>query len=351
MLYHPVTLKLLYEWKLADEKDVPLDLLALLVDNRTSVDYGELHEILYGYKRSKLKKKEKIAGLKSIVKNKFTFKKSLGVEPGLGSRCLLVDLNGVSHGVRKLLRYNRKRKGKDPFPASEIDPPETPNKRREPEPGVNTLKFPKMDERRGRMHSTLGPFVPITFESNTAVCTSDPRSMETIRMRKDIQDPKKLVFFKFHGELKPPIYHFKVSKTRRRNSLKRIPEVLDYDEDSGWEDDGDAETIGTSGEDDEEADESSREWIESGSESVELSRSSKKPSLMFPDVKFKVLVEGDFWLSLPLTERDSFPQECMEAFKMGLDGAADPLSYARAFGRKHMIKPSVTAKHLKTMEQ
>jgi hypothetical protein len=354
MLYHPVTLKLLYEWKMAREEMVPLDLMALLVDSRTSVDYEELHGLLYKYKKSRLRKKERIAALRSIIRDKFAFRENsdAGTEQG-GPFCyLLTDMNEVCSEVRKLLKSTRKHRRAASrtisLPASEVDMPEMPSKKRQASTSINTLRFTKIDEKRERAAcSTLGPFVPIVFDEDIVMCSSDPRAMKTVRMRRDIQDPKRLVFFKFHDRLRPPVYHFRPPRVRRRNSLRAIPEVLDYEEDSDWEDGEDAETIGSSGDDDDDVEESSQEWIDSDSGSVELTKSSKRPSLVFPAVKFNVVDEDEYWRSLPLTERDHLPQDCMDSLMKGLEEAEDVLAYARAFGRRHMIKFSVINRHLK----
>eukprot|EP00919_Chromeraceae_sp_WS-2016_P016481 GHVR01039436.1.p1 GENE.GHVR01039436.1~~GHVR01039436.1.p1 ORF type:complete len:159 (+),score=17.04 GHVR01039436.1:255-731(+) len=143
---------------------------------------------------------------------------------------------------------------------------------------------------------------------------------------------------------------FRTEKLNVRSRLARLPQILDYDCDSDWEDEEEAEIIDSMEEDSDDIEESSQEWIDSDVENVELTKSNKKPSLTIPSCKFTIFASfPESWLQLPLIERDIFPEEYLEAFKDGIIVTEDITIFSREFGKRYVIKLSAINKKLKEL--
>ncbi|ELA47040.1 hypothetical protein VCUG_01485 [Vavraia culicis subsp. floridensis] len=149
----------------------------------------------------------------------------------------------------------------------------------------NYIKKEKLVEKKDRNSSR---FVPINFPPNTLIFqiglgVKSTRKYETNR---------KLTYIKFHDTIRPSIHAF-YTKYRTNNSVKRIPFVLNYDEDSDllWNDDESGESINyaTDSEDNMvEEDSFECSWIEEGDE-----HSTKRADLSFrmtlPNMKISFL--------------------------------------------------------------
>lgn len=355
MLFHPTTLKLLYEWKMSPLEEVPLDLLALIIGCKPDVDYGELDDILYKYKKVTRRKKQRMESMREIIASKFVLETISQDDIGKGghktSVYSLCNHSEVPKSISKLLSGARRKIGKKGGTMKHKDAAMPEMSAKGSKGSGDMLKFIRKEGKREKVEvSRLGPFTPIHFDDN--VVLSGPRTpvMNTLRMRKDIQDARKLLFVKFSDQLKPPIYRFRTDRLNIRNSLSRIPQVLDYECDSDWEEEEDAESIDSTEGDSDEMDEGDYEWIDSDVENVELAKSNKKPSVTFPPCEFIVVASFPGpWLQLPLIERDVFPEECLEIFRQGLADAKHVGSFVKEFGRRYVIKLHVVNKKLRDL--
>ncbi|ELQ74449.1 putative Chromatin assembly factor 1 subunit A protein [Trachipleistophora hominis] len=109
-------------------------------------------------------------------------------------------------------------------------------------------------------------FLPIDFPPNTLIFQIG----HTIKSVRKYQVGKKLTYVKFHDTIRPS-FHTICTKYKTSNSVKRIPFVLNYDEDSDllWNDDESGESINyatDSEEDMVEEDSFECSWIEEGEE-------------------------------------------------------------------------------------
>lgn len=336
MLFHPTTLRLLCEWKMCSEESVPLDLLALVIDCRAEIDYNELDSILYGHRKNASGKRARMGRLRAVVEEKFS-------RAAEDATYLLCDLSAVSRETRRLVEKMRKRLGR----GGRKESVEEPAKRSQ---RTSILNFVRIEDRRERMEPvSLGPFIPISFDGSTVVSSARHPLMSTLRVRRDIQDARRLFFVKF-SELRPSVYGFRTERIMARNSLARLPQIHDYDCDEEWEDEEDAETIDSTDEEDDDSGESCQEWIDSDVEQVELTRSNKRPLLSHPACRFAVLSTSCAeWMRLPLLAREVFPEDCLDAFREGLDAAECISDFVRAFGRRHVIRLSAMNRKLRDL--
>ncbi|ADM12244.1 uncharacterized protein Eint_091150 [Encephalitozoon intestinalis ATCC 50506] len=339
VLFHPEVLKILHEWKRGREEEVPLDLIALLVEGKQKVDYYWMDKILYSYKKTSKRRKDRVNSLKKAVESNFDVEVS-----GEGNIYFLKSLDGISKGVRSLLKRARKKKAKD----KGISGLERDTEKEE----ANTsgmLRFIQVEGIKKPSADMLGLFSPICFDKETAVSMPSSPLSSTIRIRKDIQDPRRLSFIKFSNQLRPPLYGFGGQKHYVKNSLTRLPQVLDYEEDSDWEDCEDAEVIESTEEESSE-EESSCEWIELDSERMEPSRTCRKPCLGFPSCKFTIFPSFcSSWISLPLVEREVFPEELLGELEKELLRCKDLGELVRRFGSKYVVKASVVSDKLRDL--
>lgn len=349
VLFHPTVLRILHEWKRGQEEEIPVDLLALLVDCKLEeeVDYDWMDRVLYSYKKTSKKRKDRIKTLKECVESKFKIEVINEKSKAIREVYLLKDLALVSKGVRKLLKGIRKgfkRSGS----GGALDSSTSIGKKEVATPGM--LKFVQIEGRKKSSTNILGQFSPISFDSEVIIGTPASPINSTVRIRKDLRDPKRLSFIKFSNQLKPPFYGFREEKLHVRNSLLKLPQVLDYEHDSDWEDEEDAETIGTTEEESEE-EEGNYEWIELDSERREVSRSTRKPSISFPSFKLDVSsLFSPSWISLPLVEREVFPEELSQELIKELPLQKDLGEFIRKFGNRYVIKKSAINDKLKTLE-
>lgn len=360
MLFHPVTLRSLYEWKTSARDDVPLDLLALVVSYKQRINYEELDTVLYQYKETTVRKNKRLERLKTVIQSKFTF--GPDIEGGDGDAGVsvysLCNTSEVSGKTLELLRAEgeRLRKtwrigGKKDGVASEDGGSKGTGERTRTQglSDTNILRFVRVENKKEKTESTrIGPFVPMWFDDATTVSSMRIPARNSIRVRRDLQDPRKLVFIKFSDQPRPPIYRFRTEDVRTRNSMARLPQVLDYDQESEWGDEEEADSIGSTEDDSGDAEESSHEWIDSDVENIELARSNKKPSLTFPSCKFHVVTPLlEPWLQLPLTERSVFPEEHLAALREGVSMADDATGFTKRFCRRYVIKYSAASKKLR----
>ncbi|TBU04248.1 putative chromatin assembly factor [Hamiltosporidium magnivora] len=186
------------------------------------------------------------------------------------------------------------------------------------------LLFAKKENKKESTNTEFkGRFIPLIFDENVTVYKSnDPRfqGQFTLRKPKDIENPKKLTFIKFHDSIRPPFYGFK-DKINCKNSLQKLSDSIDYEFDSEieWEDTEDADDIGSTDEEEEEDSYSNNDWIDSNSESEEEGFIGKKPYLVFPNSIFLKFTEFDQnFLKIPLFEFSKFPEELIPLLKESL---------------------------------
>ncbi|AFM98950.1 hypothetical protein EHEL_090550 [Encephalitozoon hellem ATCC 50504] len=344
VLFHPTVLKILHEWKKSQEEEVPMDLLALLVDCKWEVDYDWMDKVLYSYKRTSKRRKDRIEALKELVESKFRIEMVDGRSKDVRGVYFLKDPALVSKNIRKLLRSRRKRR---PEHEGAFDPSSDAEKKEASSPGI--LRFVKIEDRKKPSADMLGKFSPICFDRDVMIGTPTSPISSTVRVRRNIRDPKRLSFIKFSGQLKPPFYGFREDKLHVRNSLAKLPQVLDYEHESDWEDVEDAETIGSTEEESEE-EEDNYDWIELDSERRELSKPSKRPSLSFPPCRLSISPSfSPSWISLPLEEREVFPEELSQELIRELPSQKDLGAFVRRFGNRYVIKQSAVSEKLKSL--
>ncbi|TBU00241.1 putative chromatin assembly factor [Hamiltosporidium magnivora] len=186
------------------------------------------------------------------------------------------------------------------------------------------LLFAKKENKKESTNTEFkGRFIPLIFDENVTVYKrNDPRfqGQFTLRKPKDIENPKKLTFIKFHDSIRPPFYGFK-DKINCKNSLQKLSDSIDYEFDSEieWEDTEDADDIGSTDEEEEEDSYSNNDWIDSNSESEEEGFIGKKPYLVFPNSIFLKFTEFDQnFLKIPLFEFSKFPEELIPLLKESL---------------------------------
>ncbi|AFN83714.1 hypothetical protein EROM_090980 [Encephalitozoon romaleae SJ-2008] len=347
VLFHPTVLRILHEWKKSQEEEIPVDLLALMVDCKLDVDYDWMDRVLYSYKKTSKRRKDRIKTLKEFVESKFKIEMINEKDKATRGVYLLKDLALVSGCVRKLLKGIRK-DFKRSRPDGALDSSTNIRKKEVTTPGI--LKFVQIEGKKKSSRNTLGQFSPISFGDEVIISTLASPINSTVRIRKDLQNPKRLSFIKFSDQLKPPFYGFREEKLHVRNSLLKLPQVLDYEHDSDWEDAEDAETIGTTEEESEE-EEGSYEWIELDSERREMSRLTKKPSLSFPSFKLNISsLFSPSWASLPLVDREVFPEELSQELIKELPFQKDLEEFIRKFGNRYVIKQSAINDKVKTLE-
>lgn len=121
----------------------------------------------------------------------------------------------------------------------------------------------------------------ITFPAN-AIIYELGKSIQSIRSY--IRN-EKLTYIKFHDTLKPSI-HENHDKVQCRNSLKRLPVILDYDEDSEiyWDDITDGESINyATNSEESETDSLTYSWIDEGDNELITKPKNLKFKLVFCD--------------------------------------------------------------------
>ncbi|TBU17981.1 hypothetical protein CWI42_100030 [Ordospora colligata] len=340
MLFHPKTLKLLYEWKESEDLNIQLDLLVLLVDCKRKLDYKELDEILYRYKKNKPSKKDRMRYLRTMIDMNFVKK---AIEGGDEHVYVTKDVSGIPKSVCSLVNKVRSTEfGKCRPKKQSLD-------RNAGE--LSMLKFVNVQSKKVPSMQAIGMFHPVCFDESVAIATSKSPFERSMRIRKDILNARRLTFIKFSDQLRPPVHKALNEKMCVRNSVLKLPHVLDYEYESDWEDVEEAEDIESiDGEEDES--EGSEEWVEKDMENVEPIRSNKKPSIMFPSCKYQVFEPFvSVWLALPLLEREEFPEDLTVEFKKGLLTNSDTQGFLRKFSSRYVIKPSCVIRKAKEIER
>ncbi|KAI5188438.1 hypothetical protein NECID01_0069 [Nematocida sp. AWRm77] len=110
------------------------------------------------------------------------------------------------------------------------------------------------------------------------------RSVGTFRVSSDVKKPVRMVFFKLHGQIRPPCYQARESRqrVRVRNSLRKIftDEEYLYNSEDEWVE-GDGEDITDESSESYEEEEEAQEWIEEDTEEG-LIRKGQLPKLDHP---------------------------------------------------------------------
>ncbi|TBU11779.1 putative chromatin assembly factor [Hamiltosporidium tvaerminnensis] len=287
--------------------------------NKSSNNNKEIEKSLLEYQKNELlnkssNNKEKEKSLFDEQENELLNKSSNNKEI---EKSLLEDqknelLNKSSNNNKekeKTINNDQKRKSTSNSKSSQIKNNQT------------LLLFAKKENKKESTNTEFkGRFIPLIFDENVTVYKrNDPRfqGQFTLRKPKDIENPKKLTFIKFHDSIRPPFYGFK-DKINCKNSLQKLSDSIDYEFDSEieWEDTEDADDIGSTDEEEEEDSYSNNDWIDSNSESEEEGFIGKKPYLVFPNSIFLKFTEFDQnFLKIPLFEFSKFPEELIPLLK------------------------------------
>ncbi|EOB12504.1 hypothetical protein NBO_421gi001 [Nosema bombycis CQ1] len=110
-------------------------------------------------------------------------------------------------------------------------------------PNLSLLNFLTKEKKINNDFDNDKNFKPIIFDSSVYVYKLNNPNFESLRKRKDLVNPKKMMFIKFTEDIKPPIYKPTENKLKHKISYQKIFNNVDYDEESTWEDDPDAESI------------------------------------------------------------------------------------------------------------
>ncbi|KAH9410792.1 hypothetical protein HK407_10g15580 [Ordospora pajunii] len=340
MLFHPTTLKLLHEWKESADLNVRLELLVLLVDCKRKIDYKALDEILYRYKKNKPGKKDRMRYLRAMIDMNFAKKAVEGSDEYVYAAN---DVSGIPKGIFSLVKRIRNSElGKGRSKKQCLDRSMSDS---------SMLKFVSVQSRKAPERPAIGMFYPVCFDESVAIATPTCPFGCSIRIRKDVQNSRRLTFIKFSDQPKPPVHRVLNEKLPVRNSTLKLPHVLDYEYESDWEDVDEAEDIESSDGEEVES-ESSDEWVERDMENMEPVRSNKKPSIMFPNCKYEVFeLFPSAWLALPVLDREEFPEDLAIELKKGLLVNSDTQTFLRRFSSMYVISPSCVARKAKEIER
>jgi len=146
-----------------------------------------------------------------------------------------------------------------------------------PKPGILAFAVRRTDEKTGQEQQ----------RASVREVGKLHRNMVTLRKSASVKHPVKMVYYKHHGQIRPPYYNVKESARRvktRWTTKKSLPEEeYEYNSEEEWIE-GDGEDIGDESGESEEEEEGEMEWIESDA-GQELVRKGRLPSLDHPECR------------------------------------------------------------------
>ncbi|EQB61349.1 hypothetical protein NAPIS_ORF01077 [Vairimorpha apis BRL 01] len=313
MFTHPIFLRLLTNFKLSNSDEIPIELLYLLVQDKTKIDYSYLYNILFKYKNS-TKKHEAIKQISNQIERYFIYNNKYMIKDNIkiSSNCIYLHNKVISTKILmdtilnnlSVLKYLKNEKlTNDTQLNIWLKKAERKIKQFKPEKECNNslLKFvtKKITQENSVLEKNL---TPIIYESTVYVYTGNNPNYVSFRRRKDLINPIKKIFIKFSEEIKPPIYEIKTNYNHYKISIARLD--LNYDEDSTWEEEK-GEDIGSDESEEEDTSNISEEWIDSDSEDEENTTGLKRPILTFPNIKIiKNDLYDEIWKKLSLHKID-----------------------------------------------
>lgn len=211
---------------------------------------------------------------------------------------------------------------------------------------LSLLNFITKEKRKTVEVDNRKRFVPIEFDSSVYVYKLNNPNFESIRRRKDLVNPVKMMFIKFCEDIRPPIYRQSDNKLSHKISYVKILNDVDYDEESTWEDDPDAESIDSDDSEEEESASEDNEFIEADSGEQEKKR-VKKPVMSFPVVKIETNKEFDpLFRQLPIVPTKLIPDFIKDKLKEDFNLSDKNPSIFKRLSKKYLVVESALKEHL-----
>lgn len=316
MIFHPAVLRSLASFKECHSKLPPINLLILLLDNTNKLSLSFLYYILYSYKQNEceLNKKEIKEELLKLIKDNFRrhfienewicraitvpdeikeiinekrAKKPVSI--GLATHKVILNIAEHTNGSDKLpqtvsgssklysetdLPANEKRKKKDA---------------KESENQKTKLEFKRIEH----AIKEVKQFMPVDLNNSTFLYNKNKVVLDTQRKRNDLVNPVKLQFIKHFDQRRPPIYKVKNKILKNKLSYKRMPEILNYDDDSSAEWDAASTETEVSVSDESIEQEQENDWIEKDSSESDEVKYGKKPTISYKPINIEILFEPE----------------------------------------------------------
>lgn len=396
---YPEHLLELYTFKTSKNEVIPEKLVMLLLNITAHIDLDTLDHLLYTGRSSNFLRSERNKIYMDIITNKMKWKKyaikddklnSLGEknvinfkEHGYFLEILDYDSLNISNELKndfenlkiKILR-NKKSNHKlkkieskldlpvNTEPCSEIDfvtlkrkSLQEMGKKKKTSTSLNITKAFNLTkvETIQETKAEHVRFLPIKTNSQNKFVLHDPRFNKrfTFRKRKEIVNPIRLTFIKFHDQIRPPIYSA-IEKTNQRITFKKINQVQDYDYDSDAEwiyEDGDDIDMSDETETEEYSESEDNEWIDKEGEEaqqVETKKVYMKPEVIFTPTNFIFFKEfNDSYLELPLARRNFIPEDLIELLTERTINCKNKEELCRKFSSEYRIINSVVIKKMK----
>ncbi|KAF9762713.1 hypothetical protein NGRA_1803 [Nosema granulosis] len=208
---------------------------------------------------------------------------------------------------------------------------------------LSLLNFVTKEKKKTVSVDSKKRFEPIDFDSSVYVYKLNNPNFESLRRRKDLVNPVKMMFIKFSEDIRPPIYKQTGNKANHKISYEKIFKDIDYDEESTWEDDPDAESIDSEESEEEDSSSGVMEFVEADSGEQEKKR-IKKPNLTFPTVKIEINNEYDpLFKNLPIRPTKDIPEFIKDKLKLEFNNTPAIL---KRLSRKYMIVESTLKEYL-----
>eukprot|EP00866_Antonospora_locustae_P000919 jgi/Antlo1/919/2435 len=416
--YAPEVLGELLKFKVSDELVPGKALLALLLDGQRNYDQEIVERILFEGKKTSTNRGKRLEVVKQTVKELFTWKyhgfekKNIGTKEDAGEGTWLLEIKsceGMDASVIDCIKKRRKRtirkirkkyralqKGvsisscttlhsnskyissdnqckisdkhdvhstrlpaldaasdasneKQAFCYEEAGTQQGSRKKSHEAKTRNAtmLKFLTQVQKKERQYQTNDRFLPV-FSPEAF------KPQVTVRKREDLVNPRRVTYIKFFERIKPSTYAMKKDKLFVRNSLRKIPNVLDYEYDSDieWENCDDAEDMESTSDSedaDEEADEGDDiDFVDTESE-TSLDRKFRPLEISFPELNVTIFYDYKSNLNAPLLRYEIVPDFLLHKLENGVKECCDIKAFSAAFASKHNIKLRAVKKKVQEM--
>lgn len=416
--YAPEVLGKLLEFKVSDELVPRKALLALLLDGQRNYDQAAVERILFEGKATSTGRRKRLEIVKQAVEDLFAWKyhrferKRVGAGESADGGTWLLEIkscDGLDAGVlgyierrrRKIIREIRKKhkalqKGGGAAPCTELHgsgkdmQPRCQESSTDGKHDVHTASSPALERERAVLHerhalchgesvqqdrrkkvheaktqdTTLlefqmqtqrkekqdqskGKFLPVFLPEAF-------KPQVTVRKRDDLVNPRRVTYIKFFERIKPSTYAVVREKLFVRNSLQRIPHVLDYEYDSDleWEDCEDAEDVESTDEsedaDEEFEEEDDMDFVDTESE-TSPDRKFSPLEISFPELSVAIFYDYKASLNAPLLRYESVPDFLLHKLETGAKECLDIKAFSAAFASEHNIKLRAVQKKIQEM--
>lgn len=412
--YAPEVLGKLLEFKVSDELVPRKALLALLLDGQRNYDQETVERILFEGKATSTSRRKRLEIVKQAVEELLAWKYHrfekvrVSAKENADEGTWLLEIkscDGLDAGVldyverrrRKIIREMRKRykalqKGGGASPCTELNGKDTSPRYQESitDGNMHSTSTPALErervvlqekhafyhgeasvqDRRKKFHeaktqdTTLLEFQVQTQKKEKQdqsegkfLPVFSPEAFKpqvTVRKREDLVRPRRVTYIKFFERIKPSTYAVVREKLFVRNSLGRIPHVLDYEYDSDleWEDCEDAEDVESTDEsedsDEESEDEDDIDFVDTESE-TSLDRKFSPLEISFPELSVAIFYDYKSNLNAPLLRYESVPDFLLHKLETGAKESPDIKAFSAAFASEHNIKLRAVQKKIQEM--